>query len=130
MKKKWAKTTAVFCLAASSVLLSACSSGTSETSASAETTAAAAGTETSGGETSGAASEGEAAGTTDFSGKEIEIATYLTGDTLEAYKEVIAGFESETGVKVTLDEYGEDYENTMKIRMASNDLPDVFETHG
>ncbi len=126
MKKKWARTTAVFCLAVSSLMLSACGSGTS-----AETTAAAADTEaSSGSEAAEESSEGEASGTTDFSGREIEIATYLTGDTLAAYKEVIAGFESETGVKVTLDEYGEDYENTMKIRMASNDLPDVFETHG
>lgn len=53
-----------------------------------------------------------------------------SGDTLSAYKQVIADFESETGVKVTLDEYGDDYESTMKTRMASNDLPDIFETHG
>ncbi len=65
-----------------------------------------------------------------FSGREIEIATYLSGETLAAYKEVIAGFENESGVIVTLDEYGDDYESMMKTRMASNDLPDVFETHG
>ena len=65
-----------------------------------------------------------------FRRKTIEIATYLSGDTLSAYKQVIADFESETGVKVTLDEYGDDYESTMKTRMASNDLPDIFETHG
>ena len=39
---------------------------------------------------------------TNFEGKTIEIATYLSGDTLSAYKQVIADFESETGVKVTL----------------------------
>ncbi len=66
----------------------------------------------------------------DFGGKTIEIATYLSGETLAAYKEVIAGFEGETGVTVTLDEYGDDYESTMKTRMAANDLPDIFETHG
>lgn len=49
---------------------------------------------------------------------------------MEAYKGVIADFEDSTGVKVTLDEYGDDYESTMKTRMASNDLPDIFETHG
>lgn len=27
-------------------------------------------------------------------------------------------------------EYGEDYEATLKTRMASNELPDVFQTHG
>lgn len=66
----------------------------------------------------------------DISGQTIEVATYLSGDTLEAYKEVIAGFEEESGVTVALDEYGDDYESTMKTRMASNSLPDVFETHG
>lgn len=77
-----------------------------------------------------AGSNSKAAESADFSGKTIEIATYLSGDTLNAYKEVISGFENETGVKVTLDEYGDDYESTMKTRMASNDLPDIFETHG
>ena len=77
-----------------------------------------------------AGSDSKAAESADFSGKTIEIATYLSGDTLNAYKEVISGFENETGVKVTLDEYGDDYESTMKTRMASNDLPDIFETHG
>ena len=77
-----------------------------------------------------AGSNSKAAESADFSGKTIEIATYLSGDTLNAYKEVISGFENETGVKVTLDEYGDDYESTMKTIMASNDLPDIFETHG
>ena len=31
---------------------------------------------------------------------------------------------------VNVAEYGQDYENTMKTRMASNELPDVFQTHG
>lgn len=66
----------------------------------------------------------------DLSGTELEIATYLSGDTLEAYKKIIEGFEKETGAKITLDEYGNDYEATLKTRMASNDLPDIFETHG
>jgi raffinose/stachyose/melibiose transport system substrate-binding protein len=70
------------------------------------------------------------AATSDLSGKSIEIATYLSGNTLVAYKQYITDFEAQTGVKVTLDEYGDDYESTMKTRMASNDLPDVFETHG
>lgn len=66
----------------------------------------------------------------DFSGETIEVATYLSGDTLEAYKEIIAGFEEEYGVTVVLDEYGNDYESTMKTRMAANSMPDIFETHG
>ena len=66
----------------------------------------------------------------DIKGQSIEVATYLSGNTLEAYKTIIAGFEEKTGVTVVLNEYGSDYENTMKIRMAANSLPDIFETHG
>lgn len=66
----------------------------------------------------------------DIKGQSIEVATYLSGNSLAALKEIIAGFEAESGVTVVLDEYGDDYESTMKTRMASNELPDVFETHG
>lgn len=107
MLKRRLETVIALCLVSSTILLSACGSG-------------------GGNSDENTAQNGE----TDFSGKEIEIATYLTGETLDAYKGVIAGFEEETGVEVTLDEYGDDYESTMKTRMASNDLPDIFETHG
>lgn len=109
LKKKLATTALALCLASSTFLLSACGSGSSGDSSD---------------------SSSSQSGETDFSGKEIEIATYLSGETLAAYKEVIAGFEEETGVEVTLDEYGDDYESTMRTRMASNSLPDIFETHG
>lgn len=33
-------------------------------------------------------------------------------------------------IEVDLQSYGKDYESMMKIKMASNDLPDVFATHG
>lgn len=121
LKRKWATTTMALCLAANTVLLAACGGSASDQ----QTGGAAADTprqEQTGGDGQAAAS--------DFSGRTIEIATYLSGETLDAYKKVIADFENETGVKVTLDEYGEDYESTMKTRMASNDLPDIFETHG
>lgn len=107
MLKRRLETVIALCLVSSTILLSACGTGKEASD--------------------GSSAEG---GEADLSGKEIEIATYLTGDTLEAYKGVIADFEDSTGVKVTLDEYGDDYESTMKTRMASNDLPDIFETHG
>ncbi len=116
--KKWMKTTAALCLTASSVLLTACGGNNATQN------------NVAGADGSAETTENTADGSTDYSGKSIEIATYLTGDTLAAYKEVIAGFESETGVNITLDEYGDDYESMMKTRMASNDLPDIFETHG
>ena len=96
MLKRRLETVIALCLVSSTILLSACGSG-------------------GGNSDENTAQNGE----TDFSGKEIEIATYLTGETLDAYKGVIAGFEEETGVEVTLDEYGDDYESTMKTRMAS-----------
>ena len=126
LKKKWATTTMAFCLASNTVLMAACggSASTQETKGADQAAGNQEGTKT---EQTGTQGQGAAS---DFSGRTIEIATYLSGDTLNAYKQVIADFESETGVKVTLDEYGEDYESTMKTRMASNDLPDIFETHG
>ena len=117
-------TTMALCLTANTMLLAACG-GASST----EQTGGAA-SETPNQETVKQEQSGGEEAVSDLNGKTIEIATYLSGDTLNAYKEVIAGFENETGVKVTLDEYGEDYESTMKTRMASNDLPDIFETHG
>ena len=117
LRGKLGKKAMAICLAASSVLLIACGGSTAQESGTPDSSAK--GTEVA----------SEEAGT-NFEGKTIEIATYLSGDTLSAYKQVIADFESETGVKVTLDEYGDDYESTMKTRMASNDLPDIFDTHG
>ena len=124
LKKKWVMTTMALCLTANTMLLAACG-GASST----EQTGGAA-SETPNQETVKQEQSGGEEAVSDLNGKTIEIATYLSGDTLNAYKQVIADFENETGVKVTLDEYGEDYESTMKTRMASNDLPDIFETHG
>jgi len=42
----------------------------------------------------------------------------------------VADFEQATGATVEIAAYGDDYENTLKTRMASNSLPDVFQTHG
>ncbi len=73
---------------------------------------------------------GSALAEANISGQTIEVATYLSGNSLAAYQQIIADFEAATGVTVVLDIYGDDYESTMKTRMASNSLPDVFETHG
>lgn len=64
-------------------------------------------------------------------GAKIEFATRQTGDTLERLRTVVANFEKESGVKVELTEYAnDDYESALKTRMASGELPDVWETHG
>lgn len=54
----------------------------------------------------------------------------FTGDPLDAFRGVIDAFIAETGIQVDLVTPGSDYETVMKTRMASNDMPDVFITHG
>ncbi|NJP40270.1 extracellular solute-binding protein [Oscillospiraceae bacterium HV4-5-C5C] len=117
---------------ASSLLLTlaACSSGSSSSS----TTAAATTTAAGGQATSDAAGSSSAgttsAETTDIKGKTIEVAVNYTGQSLTTFEEVVDDFQNETGATVELAAYGDDYESTLKTRMASNELPDIFVTHG
>lgn len=60
----------------------------------------------------------------------IELMTTWTGDRLTAMKDVLAQYTKDTGVKVQVISPGDQYETVMKTRMASRDMPDVFETHG
>lgn len=49
----------------------------------------------------------------------------------EVYKEVAAAFmEENPDIEVDLQFPGSEYENILKVKMAANDLPDVFDTHG
>ena len=44
---------------------------------------------------------------------------------------ITEAFEAEfPGIEVDYQSIGKDYESMMKVKMASNDLPDVFSTHG
>ena len=63
-------------------------------------------------------------------GGTIEVAVTYTDTKLEVFEKIVKGFEEETGVTVELTVPGDDYESQLKTRMASNDLPDVFSTHG
>lgn len=60
----------------------------------------------------------------------LEIAVTYTGNEASVFRDLVTAFEEETGYTVNVAEYGEDYEATLKTRMASNDLPDIFQTHG
>ena len=62
-------------------------------------------------------------------GVTLEIMTNMPGEANEALIEVIAAFTAETGIAV---DYAapSDYEGLMRTRMATNDMPDVFSTHG
>ena len=111
-KKKWMKKGLAITVATSCFLLSACGGEMEKQS-----------------ETAQNQSNGEAANT-DFEGKSIEVATYLSGDTLTAYKKVIEEFENETGVEVVLDEYGNDYDEYDENENGIKQPFGYFETHG
>jgi len=61
----------------------------------------------------------------------LTVATNCGEPTLGAMQDVINSFmKANPGVKVEYTSYTKDYENLMKAKMAANDLPDVFATHG
>jgi len=62
--------------------------------------------------------------------EKIEVETEYTDSQLETLKEIVDAFSAETGIEVDLVTPGSDYETVMKTRMASEDLPDVWGTHG
>lgn len=77
--------------------------------------------------------EGESSGVAlDFTGvkAEIDIDGTIIGDALTTFEAKVAEFNSLTGAQLELVENGDDHEAIMKTRMASNDMPDMFTTHG
>lgn len=60
----------------------------------------------------------------------IELAYNLTTDDYATFQQIIKDFTDETGISVTINNLGGDYESAMKTKMASNDLPDMWVTHG
>lgn len=60
----------------------------------------------------------------------ITFMTNVVGEKATALENAIKGFETETGYTVEFSAPGSDYENLMKVKMGSNELPDVFTTHG
>ena len=60
----------------------------------------------------------------------ISMAVTYSDSNLEQFREIIDGFEKESGVTVELITPGGEYESTLKTMMASNTLPDVWMTHG
>lgn len=63
-------------------------------------------------------------------GDTITFATNVVGEKAEALEAACKAFEEETGYKVDFQAPGEKYEELMKTKMSSNELPDVFTTHG
>lgn len=78
-------------------------------------------------DTKNAAPESGSAAST---GVVLEWETTATSEKIPTYEEIIADFTAQTGIEVELVTPGSDYETVMKTRMASGDLPDIWETHG
>lgn len=71
--------------------------------------------------------EGE---TAELTGVTLEWETTATSEKIPVYQEIIDDFTAKTGIAIELVTPGSDYETVMKTRMASGDLPDIWETHG
>ncbi len=61
---------------------------------------------------------------------EITFMTNVVGEKAAALESAVKDFETETGYKVEFSAPGDSYEELMKTKMSSNELPDVFTTHG
>lgn len=81
-------------------------------------------------DTTDGATEDAAESTTEESGVTLELMTTWNGERKDALDEVLARFTQETGIQVEVGAPGNEYETVMKTRMASQDLPDLWETHG
>lgn len=60
----------------------------------------------------------------------LEIEVDWTDDNLAAFTALMDKFTAETGIKTEIVSVGEEIETQLKIRMASNDMPDLWVTHG
>lgn len=63
-------------------------------------------------------------------GNTIELEYGVTGAQMDAFKKLAQKFTDETGIGITITQPGSVYEDAMKTRMASGDLPDMWVTHG
>ncbi|MCT1578372.1 extracellular solute-binding protein [Oceanobacillus kimchii] len=68
------------------------------------------------------------------SGNQVTLTVYSTVSNeaeQNAVKKVVNDFEKENPhIRINLNLPGQDYESQLRIRMAANDLPDLFDTHG
>lgn len=126
MNKNWKKIIGVVLAGTMAISMAACG-GSADTA-----TGSAGGTEAT--VTGNAEESAEASDTTietvGATGVTIELEYGITGAQLEAFQEIIQKFTDETGIGVAITQPGNVYEDAMKTRMASGDLPDVWVTHG
>jgi len=61
----------------------------------------------------------------------ITVSTNVVGEQAKVLQQITDNFMKDNpSIKVDFSAPGKEYENTMKVKMASNDMPDVFATHG
>lgn len=73
----------------------------------------------------GSGSDGKKADLPSLSGKKLEVAAVWSGAEQEVFKTVIAGFEKETGAKVTFTSTGDDIATVLNTKIKGNAAPDV-----
>lgn len=120
MKKAPAKKALAAVCAASliAVSVSGCSSSSASSSGS-----------SSSAESSGSSSASSASSTTEKAS--LSVSTNAVGDQATVLKQIAQDFQKENpNITVNFTAPGADYENMMKVKMASNQMPDVFATHG
>ncbi|MFP3122326.1 ABC transporter substrate-binding protein [Ectobacillus funiculus] len=71
---------------------------------------------------------------TEAKGDQVKLTVFSSAseqETKNAMTKITESFEKENpNIDVEIQFPGQDYENMMKVKMAANDLPDVFDTHG
>ncbi|MCM1134481.1 MAG: ABC transporter substrate-binding protein [Clostridium sp.] len=128
MKKHTKELTALICgISMVAALLTGCGSGSGSQSSDAPAADTQAEAATEADNESEAPAQAETPAESDVV---LEVETSWTGDMLDSLQVLMNQFTEETGIGVELIAPGDDYENVMKTRMASGDLPDLWETHG
>ena len=118
------------CILVASMLVG-CGGGTPATTEAAKTEEAKTEAQTEAAKTEEAQTEAQTEGKSDLAGTTIEMELGWMDEPLNMLKaNVIEPFIEETGINIDLITPGTDYEKVMKTRMGSNDLPDIWETHG
>ena len=96
---------------------------------------AACGTGSTGGDAAGgkasSSDPGQSAGSKGGTGANLTVMTNVVGEPAKVLQEIANQFMKDNpDIKVDFSAPGAEYENIMKMKMASNELPDVFATHG
>lgn len=84
------------------------------------------------GSSSGTTAAGASGEAQNFSGQtiEIDVGGEMDDSSMQQFKDMTAAFASQTGATINVVTNGNDHEQVMKTKMASQTLPDIWSTHG